>query len=77
MAISPVTSTVPAFVALLVNSWHVTAVLATAITLVIAFVVRFVFHSLVVYAPRKPGRKSSAREILEDLDEQAMAPGEL
>lgn len=65
-------------VAFLVNSWHVTAVLATAITLAVAFVVRFVFHSLVVYAPRKPSAKPSpVRDALEDLDRQAMAPGEL
>jgi dolichol-phosphate mannosyltransferase len=40
-------------VALMIVSWHVTAVLATAIALVVAFVARFVFHSLVVYAPRR------------------------
>ncbi len=64
--------------ALLVESWHISVVLATALTLVVAFFVRFVFHSLVVYAPRKPGvEPSRMRHFVEELDEQAMAPGEL
>ena len=50
--------------------------IATAITLVAAFFVRFVFHSLVVYAPRKAGaRASRARQFVEELDAQAMSPG--
>ena len=65
-------------VAVMVSTGHVSAVLATAITLVIAFFVRFVFHSLVVYAPRKPGvAPSPARRFVEELDAQASAPGEL
>lgn len=65
-------------VALMVNTGHLTAVVATAITLVLAFIVRFVFHSLVVYAPRTPSaKKSTVRQSLESLDDQAMAPGEL
>ncbi|SIT84336.1 glycosyltransferase family 2 protein [Microbacterium sp. RU33B] len=65
-------------VALMVNTGHLTAVVATAITLVLAFIVRFVFHSLVVYAPRTPSaKKSTVRRSLESLDDQAMAPGEL
>ncbi|MEZ3160288.1 glycosyltransferase family 2 protein [Microbacterium sp. BWT-B31] len=65
-------------IALMVESWHFSAVVATALTLIVAFVVRFVFHSLVVYAPRKPGaRPSRARDFVEELDEQAMSPGEL
>jgi dolichol-phosphate mannosyltransferase len=65
-------------IALMVESWQFSAVLATAITLVVAFIVRFVFHSLVVYAPRKPGAAPSrARQIVEELDAQAMSPGEL
>ena len=65
-------------VALMVGSGHITAVLATAITLAIAFVLRFVFHSLVVYAPRRPGfARTRARRIVDELDAQAMAPGEL
>ncbi|GAA1978820.1 glycosyltransferase family 2 protein [Microbacterium pumilum] len=64
--------------ALMVQSWHISAVAAAAITLVVAFVVRFMFHSLVVYAPRKAGQAPSrARQFVEQLDEQAMAPGEL
>ena len=39
--------------ALLVESWHISAAVATAATLAVAFVVRFVFHSLVVYRPRR------------------------
>ncbi|SDG42368.1 glycosyltransferase [Microbacterium pygmaeum] len=65
-------------VALLVSTGHITAVLATAITLAVAFVLRFVFHSLVVYAPRKAGvAPSRARHLVEELDAQAMSPGEL
>jgi len=64
-------------VALMVSSGHISAVVATAITLVIAFFVRFVFHSLVVYAPRKAGAESPARALLDELDAQATAPGEL
>jgi dolichol-phosphate mannosyltransferase len=65
-------------VALMVSGGHVSAVIATGITLVIAFIVRFVFHSLVVYAPRKPGaRVSRARHIVDEIDAQAMSPGEL
>ncbi len=65
-------------VALMVSAGHISVVIATAITLVVAFIVRFVFHSLVVYAPRKPGAPvSRARHFVEELDEQAMSPGEL
>jgi dolichol-phosphate mannosyltransferase len=44
-------------VALMVNGGQLSVVIATAITLFVAFVVRFVFHSLVVYAPRKSDAK--------------------
>jgi dolichol-phosphate mannosyltransferase len=65
-------------VALMVSGGHISAVIATAITLIVAFVVRFVFHSLVVYAPRKAGLQASkARQFVEELDAQAMSPGEL
>lgn len=65
-------------VALMVGTGHISAVIATAITLVVAFVVRFVFHSLVVYAPRKAGAPASAgRRFVDELDAQAMSPGEL
>ena len=64
-------------VALMVETGHISAVVATAITLVVAFVVRFVFHSLVVYAPRKTGPTTPVRAAMEKLDEQARQPGEL
>ena len=62
--------------ALLVETWHISSVLATAITLAVAFIARFVFHSLVVYAPRKEAR-SPSRRLLERIDDEVMAPGEL
>jgi dolichol-phosphate mannosyltransferase len=64
-------------VALMVSGGHISAVIATGITLIVAFVVRFVFHSLVVYAPRKPGPQSRTRQLVDELDAQAMSPGEL
>ncbi len=64
-------------VALMVSTSHISAVLATAITLVVAFFVRFVFHSLVVYAPTKTAAPSPARAVIEEIDRQAMQPGEL
>jgi dolichol-phosphate mannosyltransferase len=65
-------------VAVMVSTGHISAVLATAITLVLAFFVRFLFHSLVVYAPRKPGAEPSrARRIVEEIDQEIMQPGEL
>lgn len=39
--------------AFLVESWQISAAVATAATLAVAFIVRFVFHSLVVYRPRR------------------------
>lgn len=45
----------------LVEGAHFPSVLAAALTLVVAFVVRFVFHALVVYAPRKR-RAAAVRE---------------
>lgn len=62
---------------LLVSTGHFSAVVATIVTLAVAFVVRFVFHSLVVYAPKRPGPPSLVREVAEELDSQAMQPGEL
>jgi len=66
--------------ALMVESWQISSVLATAITLALAFVGRFVFHSLVVYAPRKqrePGTETAGQRIIRMIDEEAMRPGEL
>lgn len=36
-----------------VSTWHFSAVLVAAVTLVLAFIVRYAFHALVVYAPRR------------------------
>lgn len=44
----------------LVESAHVPSVLAAALTLVAAFVLRFVFHALVVYAPKRAAAPASA-----------------
>ncbi|MBB2976864.1 dolichol-phosphate mannosyltransferase [Microbacterium endophyticum] len=63
--------------ALMISTWHISVVIATAITLVVAFVVRFMFHSLVVYAPRTSRRPSKMRAFVEEADRQAMSPGEL
>lgn len=63
--------------ALMVETWHISSVLAAAITLAVAFVVRFMFHSLVVYAPKRSGEPSCARRIVEDIDAEAVRPGEL
>jgi dolichol-phosphate mannosyltransferase len=56
--------------ALLVETMHVAAVLATAITIAVAFVVRFTFHSRVVYRPRE----SSRREQLVEREAQQAGP---
>lgn len=66
-------------VALMVSTAHISVVIATAITLVFAFVVRFLFHSLVVYAPKKDAaaEDAPATAALREVDEQAMQPGEL
>ena len=64
-------------IALLVNSWHLSSVIAAGITLVAAFVVRFMFHALVVYAPRRTAADTPSRRIIDELDRQAVVPGEL
>ncbi|MBS1698788.1 MAG: glycosyltransferase family 2 protein [Actinobacteria bacterium] len=48
--------------ALMVETWHISSILAAAISLVAAFFVRFLFHSLVVYAPRRAVRTRKAAE---------------
>lgn len=63
--------------ALLVETWHISSVLAATITLAVAFVARFAFHSLVVYAPQREGAPSRRRVLAQKIDEQAMQPGEL
>jgi dolichol-phosphate mannosyltransferase len=47
--------------ALLVSSAHIAAVPATAVTLLVAFVVRFVYHARVVYRPRRSRHTSDVR----------------
>ncbi|MCR2826837.1 glycosyltransferase [Microbacterium sp. zg.Y909] len=46
---------------LLVEGTHLSAMFAAALTLVAAFIVRFVFHALVVYAPRRSGAAAATR----------------
>lgn len=64
-------------VALMVSGWHFSAVIATALTLGVAFVVRFLFHSLVVYAPKRMTEQSRVVRIVEEIDRPVLAPGEL
>lgn len=49
--------------AFMVESWHISSILAAAISLVAAFFVRFLFHSLVVYAPRRSVRAARRAEL--------------
>jgi dolichol-phosphate mannosyltransferase len=56
---------------LVVESTHISSVLATAILLVIAFVVRFVFHALVVYAPKRKRAVATAEAPGSVADELA------
>lgn len=76
--------------ALMVESWHISSVLATAISHVVAFFARFLFHSLVVYAPRHGQRRkdaaagadeppfdTAAQRIIRAIDTEVMRPGEL
>ncbi|BDV29509.1 glycosyltransferase [Microbacterium terricola] len=52
----------------LVEGGHLPVVLAAALTLIAAFVVRFVFHAIVVYGPKRPAPEA---EVV-----PATAPGE-
>jgi dolichol-phosphate mannosyltransferase len=73
--------------ALMVESWHISSVLATGLSLIVAFFARFLFHSLVVYAPRRqrkteaavsePKPDTAAIRVLRAIDAEAMRPGEL
>jgi dolichol-phosphate mannosyltransferase len=63
--------------ALMVENLHISSVFATGITLILAFFVRFLFHSLVVYAPRKGATPVRARRIAESIDQEFVQPGEL
>lgn len=57
---------------LLVNQAHIQSVVAAALTLVAAFVVRFVFHALVVYAPKKT-RNAKIAAMSEPLEDELAA----
>ena len=71
--------------ALMVETWHISSVLATALSLVVAFFARFLFHSLVVYAPQRrrkgesaePPTDTAAQRVIRAIDVEAMKPGEL
>lgn len=71
--------------AFMVETWHFSAIFAAAISLVVAFFARFLFHSLVVYAPRRrvatePAEvpvDTAAQRIIRAIDAEAMKPGEL
>lgn len=73
--------------ALMVETWHISSVLATALSLIVAFFARFLFHSLVVYAPRRrreeraaagePEPDTATLRIIRAIDAEAMKPGEL
>lgn len=54
---------------LLVNQAHIQSVVAAAITLAAAFIVRFVFHALVVYAPKK-SRTAPQAAVAEPLEDE-------
>ncbi|WP_412949184.1 glycosyltransferase [Microbacterium sp. 179-I 3D3 NHS] len=72
--------------ALMVETWHISSVLATALSLIVAFFARFLFHSLVVYAPRRrrktdaggePPVDTAAQRVIRAIDVEVMKPGEL
>ncbi len=59
--------------AILVSAWHVPSMLAAALTLAAAFLFRFAFHSLVVYAPRTAKKRALAAARARGTD---LAPAE-
>lgn len=73
--------------ALMVESWHISSVVATGLSLIVAFFARFLFHSLVVYAPRRrrkgevvgaePPTDTAAQRVIRAIDVEVMKPGEL
>ncbi|MDQ0726893.1 glycosyltransferase [Microbacterium sp. W4I20] len=73
--------------ALMVETWHISSVLATALSLIVAFFARFLFHSLVVYAPERrrksdgavgePPVDTAAQRVIRAIDVEVMKPGEL
>lgn len=73
--------------ALMVETWHISSVLATGLSLIVAFFARFLFHSLVVYAPQRrakedattaePKAETATLRVIRAIDAEAMKPGEL
>jgi dolichol-phosphate mannosyltransferase len=73
--------------ALMVETWHISSVLATGLSLIVAFFARFLFHSLVVYAPSRrtqsaaagsePKADTAAIRVIRAIDAEALRPGEL
>ena len=73
--------------ALMVESWHISSVVATGLSLIVAFFARFLFHSLVVYAPQRrrkgetvgaePPTDTAAQRVIRAIDVEVMKPGEL
>ncbi|MEA1264811.1 glycosyltransferase [Microbacterium sp. STF-2] len=73
--------------ALMVESWHISSVVATGLSLIVAFFARFLFHSLVVYAPQRrrkgegdgaePPTDTAAQRVIRAIDAEVMKPGEL
>jgi dolichol-phosphate mannosyltransferase len=68
--------------ALMVETWHISSVLATGLSLIVAFFARFLFHSLVVYAPSRrraeePKPDTATLRVIKAIDAEAMRPGEL
>ncbi|MDQ0646857.1 dolichol-phosphate mannosyltransferase [Microbacterium natoriense] len=70
--------------ALMVETWHISSVLATGLSLIVAFFARFLFHSLVVYAPSRrradgvePKPDTAAIRVIKAIDAEAVRPGEL
>lgn len=71
---------------LMVETWYISSVLATAISLVVAFFARFLFHALFVYAPRRDRERgadgavktdTAATRIISAIDAEVVRPGEL
>jgi dolichol-phosphate mannosyltransferase len=58
---------------LLVNEAHIQSVLAAALTLIAAFIIRFVFHALVVYAPKKAQAAPPVAALREPLEDELAA----
>ena len=56
----------------LVERTHIPSVVAAALTLIAAFIVRFLFHALVVYAPRKQRAAKVAESPTPLVDELAL-----